>query len=428
MRFGLAKLDITPDRPVYMAGYAARTSPSEGCYLPLEAKCLVIDDGAAALIWITTDLIGFDQELGPRLLQAVAAAAGVPEEHVLLSCSHTHCGPTLRAVDRELFGPGAVDGYDDALLSTLPGLAREAMAGRREGSLRYGVGHSRMAISRRRVVDGRTQMLPNPDGVIDDEMGLLTVHEADGRLAAVLAAYACHPTTMGGQLLGPDYPGYFRLGLSEALPGVEALFVQGCGGDVKPNSVVDGRFAGGPLSEVERCGRWLATDALKAIDGTVGPLVGPLRSRREVVALPLAEPYPREVYEQAVAGSNRWFAKWGAEVLARLDAGEALPDSLPFWIQVVTLGDQFILAALGGEVCVEIGLRLKRELRERYEQVMVIAYCNGMRGYQAARRQFPEGGYEVEEWFRYSGLPAPYAPEIEDVICAAVHRLVGTPG
>ncbi|MFN9293257.1 MAG: hypothetical protein ACK6EB_34705, partial [Planctomyces sp.] len=40
---GVAKVEITPEGPIWMAGYAARKHPSEGVVAPLYAKALAID-------------------------------------------------------------------------------------------------------------------------------------------------------------------------------------------------------------------------------------------------------------------------------------------------------------------------------------------------------------------------------------------------
>ena len=47
-RAGVATVDITPRRPLWMAGFAARTAPSQGTLLPLHAKALALEDGRGA--------------------------------------------------------------------------------------------------------------------------------------------------------------------------------------------------------------------------------------------------------------------------------------------------------------------------------------------------------------------------------------------
>ena len=64
MKAGAAKIDITPEGPIWMSGYAARNKPSEGVLTPLWAKALALEDsrGNRAVI-VTTDLIGLPMDL-----------------------------------------------------------------------------------------------------------------------------------------------------------------------------------------------------------------------------------------------------------------------------------------------------------------------------------------------------------------------------
>src|SRR5262249_11999329 len=47
-RAGAAKTDITPKEPIWMAGYGARTHPSEGVRQPLFVKALALEDQTGA--------------------------------------------------------------------------------------------------------------------------------------------------------------------------------------------------------------------------------------------------------------------------------------------------------------------------------------------------------------------------------------------
>ena len=57
---GIASIVITPEQSMWLAGYAARTHPSEGTMHDLWAKALVLEDanGKQAVL-ITTDLLEF---------------------------------------------------------------------------------------------------------------------------------------------------------------------------------------------------------------------------------------------------------------------------------------------------------------------------------------------------------------------------------
>ncbi len=424
MKYGFATCDITPDGPVYMAGYAARTERSEGVYLPLLATALVLDDGQHRLVWIGADLLGFYEELAGPVSTAVCKRCGLAPEWLLLSGSHTHCGPAFRKVDAARWSPEVGD-LIPRLAGQLADLVAVACDRLAPGTLSAVWGRSEVGVCRRLPVDGQIQMRPNPAGLMDPELPVLLVHDAAGKLAGVQVSYACHPTTMGGQLLGPDYIGWLRIGLQEELGDLPILFANGCGGDVKTRAVTaDGRFAGGPLSEVERCGRALAGDVLAAL-GPATAVEGALSTRRATIDLPFQPPLAREVYEAASTSSNASERSWGEQVLARLDGTRPLEDSHPFELQVFSIGDTYRLLALGGEVCCGIGLAIKSRLKAAGLSGQVVAYSQTMWGYQAATAQFAEGGYEVEQWWRYNGLPAPYEPGIESRIVAAAWSLAG---
>src|SRR4029077_17772583 len=70
---GAAKVVITPERPMWMSGYAARTKPAQGKLHDLWAKALVLEDPAgrrAALV--TMDLVGIDRRLSVAVCQELA--------------------------------------------------------------------------------------------------------------------------------------------------------------------------------------------------------------------------------------------------------------------------------------------------------------------------------------------------------------------
>ncbi|MPZ19487.1 MAG: hypothetical protein GEV06_16445 [Luteitalea sp.] len=56
----VAAVDITPAAKIWMAGYAARTLPSQGVAMPLHAKALALEDehGTRAVL-VTADILGF---------------------------------------------------------------------------------------------------------------------------------------------------------------------------------------------------------------------------------------------------------------------------------------------------------------------------------------------------------------------------------
>src|SRR5260370_39674854 len=63
-RVGVARVEITPHVPIWMAGYGDRTHPSTGIVHPLWAKVLAIQDShGGRLVIVTTDLSGLQRSI-----------------------------------------------------------------------------------------------------------------------------------------------------------------------------------------------------------------------------------------------------------------------------------------------------------------------------------------------------------------------------
>src|SRR6267154_2635779 len=58
---------------------------------------LAIEDGAGnRCLLLTSDLCGIPRSLSEPVCAAVTKQTGLKREQILLSCSHTHCGPIVR--------------------------------------------------------------------------------------------------------------------------------------------------------------------------------------------------------------------------------------------------------------------------------------------------------------------------------------------
>ena len=94
---GVARVDITPTESIWMAGYAARTKPSEGVLHPIHAKALAIEDESGTVsVLVTADLGGFRDVVGDRIAAQAAKRYRLPRERLVLNALHTHSGPITR--------------------------------------------------------------------------------------------------------------------------------------------------------------------------------------------------------------------------------------------------------------------------------------------------------------------------------------------
>ncbi|TVS15225.1 MAG: hypothetical protein EA424_16825 [Planctomycetaceae bacterium] len=374
-RAGVATVKITPDQPMYMAGYAARKEQAEGTEQDLFAKALAIEDhrGHRAVL-LTMDLIGVSDALRSVVADRVRTQHGIDPQSLLMNASHTHCGPAYTRDDAHE--------YFEWLGSALVDVVGQALADLQPAVLSYSHARCGFAMNRRTPTDRGYRNHPHPAGLVDHSVPVLSVSDPDGQRRAVVFGYACHTTTMGFLRWLGDYAGYAQEYLEQDHPGVTALFLAGCGADQNP-------YPRSQLKYAQYHGRSLATAVEAALEiGQTTPrhqheLQGPLHAVLETVDLSFTDPdRPDHAYP----------------------------------VQVLRFGDDLTLVALGNEVVVDYALRLKRELgHSDAGAIWVAGYSNAYPGYIPSRRVLLEGGYEADS--------RPWNPDLEERIIAKVHEL-----
>ncbi len=428
-RVGLASIDITPPVGIFLAGYAARETPSDGIYGRLRATCVAIADAdAEPLLLVTIEWLGFyDRTDDAR--QRITARTGVPSTRIVLTGTHTHCGPALRR-EMDARRHGALDeDYIERTLEAVAAAAATALAEMQPARLRAGTGWCGISASRRRPDgQGGVQFKPSLDAPHDHQVSLLAVESAAGELRHVLFSYACHPTSTGAiTQIGGDYPSFACQYVERQHPGVTAAFFQGCAGDQK----VDARDAAGdgyrPLTvdEVRTRGEALGQAVIcELAAANLREIHGPLHMAQEIVTLTTDVPADEELrrHQQAPEGYVRAWAQHHLDLRA---AGQEAAHTFDFEVQALRWGTDLALITLAGEMSVEYALRNRRQLGGQFTDVWTLGYANNMVGYVPVRRQIAEGGYEVIDNNRRLLYTGPFSADSEDRIHAAVDRCLG---
>src|SRR5437764_480574 len=164
LRAGVAVKVITPDEPLWMSGYASRTKPAEGKVHDLYVKALAVEDPAGGkLVLLTSDLIGLPRALSEVVAAEVKRRTGLPRERLLLTASHTHCGPVVRANLADMYKmppemPPKISAYTDRLQGWMVDTVVAALADLKPARLAIGKGTARFAVNRRQ---------PTPKGIIN---------------------------------------------------------------------------------------------------------------------------------------------------------------------------------------------------------------------------------------------------------------------
>jgi hypothetical protein len=417
---GVARVKITPPTPFWMSGYAARTHPSEGVVQDLWAKALALRDAEGQqVVLVTTDLIGLPRAISDEVAARVQAQFRVLRPQLVLSASHTHCGPAVRKNLAVLYDFSdedrrRVDAYGAELVDHLVEVVGAALKDLAPARLSVGHGAVGFAVNRREPTPEGVKIGVNPAGPVDHDVPVLKLTAMNGSLRAVLFGYACHNTTLGADFyeIGGDYAGFAQAELERSQPGAIALFVMLCGGDQNPNPR-------GTLDLARQHGQALAAEVGRALAKALLPVRPPIRSALEVISLDFAS-HTRAAFEAERTNPDRFRQRRARLMLAAYDEGRPVRDT-PYPVQAVRLGRELTLLALGGEPVVDYALRVKRELAG--ENLIVAGYCHDVMGYIPSRRVQQEGGYEAVENMIYYGQPGPFAESLEETVFAAVRRV-----
>lgn len=416
---GLGRVRITPEPPVWLSGYAARTHTATHILQDIWAKALAIEDGKGGrVVIVTTDLIGLPREISDEVAAAVEQKYHLRRDQLLLNSSHTHTGPTVWPNLRVMFDLNEADSkktyeYGRFLVKSLVSVIGDALRDLSDARISYGSGEAAFAINRRAP---RLQSLRPGEAVpapIDHSVPVLRITTPDGKLRGVLFGYACHNTTITGEFyeVSGDYAGYAQAELEREHPGTTALFLQLCAGDQNPS----------PRSKIELAashGKELATAVDAVLSGKLTPVRAPIRTALERVDLTFA-PHTRQTFEAEARNADVFKARRARLMLADYDRGKPVR-KLSYPVQAIRFNRDLTLVALGGEVVVDYALRIKKEFPK--EKLIVAGYSNEVACYIASRRVLAEGGYEADDSMIYYGQPGPFTADVEETIIGAVHE------
>jgi len=181
---GLARAVITPEKPVWLAGYGTRRPP-DGKLHDLWMKALALEDpsGRRAVL-ITSDFQGVPKMMSDRVFARLKEKHGLDRAQLMFTFSHNHCGPRLGddLVDYypvEAEQVALVSEYTDQMVQACVTMVGEALDRLAPAELRHGLGKTTFAVNRRNNREAdvpglleRGEPLPGP---VDHAVPVLTV-------------------------------------------------------------------------------------------------------------------------------------------------------------------------------------------------------------------------------------------------------------
>jgi hypothetical protein len=397
LRAGVAKTDITPVRPVRLAGYESRKDLSQGVHDPLSARAVAFEQGGRRLVLVSTDIIGFYDGTAEPIRKAILETCDLQPSELFLAAIHTHSAPGL-TVNSERGHSNNVE-YTSVLCTRLSDLVRGALARLAPVRIGFGSGASPVGANRREIEfdaagNPKVRLGRNPSVLTDREVQVVKLVPADTEAPlALLFDYATHSTSMGPQnyLVSGDVHGLAEQFVEQYLGrGVIAPAFAGASGDIDPWYRVRPEF--------KTTNGWIPEPVL------LGTMLG-----EEVVTVADA------VHQYQASGAiNTRFAtlELPAKPKGQTVSTNGLPPAL-LNLSVGRVGD-IAFVGLGGEVFSEVGRAIKAA--SPFAHTVVLTHCNGAAGYLPVQRAYLEGGYEVQS--------SPFASTAADLVVKEALRLL----
>lgn len=273
-RAACVKVEITPETPQWLQGYAPRQS--QGVHDRIYHRIVAMDDGKTTFFLVSTDICTVSPSFYHAFQARLHREAGIPPERIWWSTTHTHSAPHVGPQDvsrmfvqtlGDRFSIQHDTAYWERVTELLLQGIQQARAKLEPARLGIGSGTAPANVNRRqRNADGRTVLGVNPDGVVDRQLGLLRLERPNGKIIALIANYAIHGTALGGrnQRISGDVPGFVSEYVEQQL-GAPLLFINGAEGDVAPLYSVGTDFDHPRLLECQT----ILREAILAVNETI---------------------------------------------------------------------------------------------------------------------------------------------------------------
>ena len=431
---GAAQLDITPELGALIVG-GFNPIPAKHIHDPLNARALVLDDGAHRIAFVVCDNVGITRDTIDAAKSTIQQQSHLPGTHVMVSSTHTHSGPPARPdswlpSDRlppaPTATPPALSTYQQFVARRIADAVQCAINNLEPAKIAWGsVQQPQHVFNRRWFVSDealrhnpfggidRVRMNPppgspaleKPAGPTDPEVAFLAVQTKTGRPISLLAAYSLH--YVGGVPLADisaDYFGVFNQRMRELVgaehqePAFVSLLANGTSGNVNNIDFSTKRPPSKPYEHMREVAHEIAAAVFAAYQKLEFRDWVPLDVRYEELSLATRRPPPELVARsrELLSGPAKnppWHAteRIYANRVLQLAAG---PERVDAPLQAFRIGE-LALYTVPAEAFAEMGLELKA--RSPIKPAFTISIANALFGYMPTAEQHKLGGYE--SWF-----------------------------
>jgi len=423
LRAGEAVVDITPPLGIELGGFHRRPGNERRVRAIRQrtvARALVLQQGENRAAICSLEVACVGRQLADGIRAQVAQKAGIPAEHVRVTCTHTHSMPAF-CFARQW---GAIP---EQYMATVQQRAVEAVCRAQED-----LAPAELLVGTSRAVGGnhnrtaRTWLSDEkfgPDATDATRWLDTTVHALlfprAGKPALCWYHFSAHAVCYADEQAGPDWPGEVaeRVRQNEKLdPGL----LQGHCGDVNPGDGKDWR------GEIRQSVAAIYPAVKEAIAKAAAVACVPLRSLREEFRLPYDLDRFRSWLERyrgdpKACASGEWVDAGFAEDWYRGNAGRDLKQThLPISLSALRLGDLAMLFH-PAELYSFYGLAIRRD--SPFRHTLVVGYTDDMVGYLPDPKAYEAGEYAALTVPKILDYP-PFAPTAARQMTAAAVKLL----
>ncbi|NOZ20425.1 MAG: hypothetical protein GXP25_04970 [Planctomycetes bacterium] len=426
---GAAQLDITPLLGISMPTFFNPHTAID-IHDPLHAKALALSAGDTILAMVCLDLLCLPQDDIDAARSMAKEQCGIPEDHILISTTHSHSvpGPANRFTLEQK--PRAYHMWLRKRIADAVTMAHKRLQPARLGS---GAGSMPQHVHNRRYLmkGGPAQMNPprqspdiiGPAGPTDPAVTTIAVMDEEDHPIAFVGNYALHYVggTRGGEI-SADYYGAVGRHLNRIRAAeFPVLWNNGCSGDINNVDVMAPKQERRPYEQIDLVARDAATEASRVWDGMNFTDEADIAVLVDRFDIPLRRPSDAEMAEAKKKQANKEGIPFREWVLAEeMILASQMPSPEQTEVQAIRINDMAVVA-LSGEIFCQLGLDLKA--RSPFERTMIVSLANGYIGYIPVPEAFDQGSYET--WLVRTSRCAPeVGPMLVDRADALLQRLV----
>ncbi len=424
LQAGFAEADISPRT------FPVRTywSAVDAILDPLFAHAAVFRDDTSVIAFLSLDVVIVEREYVLKIREKVSQACPIPPECIMVCATHNHACPAV--VERPW------SEKDHAYLEHMVASAVTALIAAYHAMVPVEIGtetgyEGRVSFNRRFIMKNGS-VITQPafeivdrdvlfgEGIIDPQLGVLSVRDLHGKIIGLLVNFACHAVHLMGNL-SAGFPGVLSGRLKQAY-GKEAVcvFLNGACGNVMHRNYSDPGYE----DTQDKIGSILADDVIRIVkrinySGQAGIAAACTRvdiRYREIHGLErnLDDLSSYNVFTGLI--ERDWY-RWSLE---KLKALHSRSDHETAEIQVLRIGES-VFGAVPAEYFSQHALRIKAQSVAK--ATFVVSMANGWLGYIPHREAFDRIGGHESTWCLSSKMEPGAGDRMAEAMLDVIRRL-----